>query len=73
MPTIYDNQERTILAGLEQFLGNAHRLDACVGYFNFQGWRLLEDSVARLTPKDSPTAARLLIGMHSETSRDLNL
>ena len=61
MPTIYDNQETTILAGLERFLGDAHSLDACVGYFNFQGWKLLEQSAARLSPESGKPAVRLLI------------
>jgi superfamily II DNA or RNA helicase len=73
MPTIYDNQEATILSGLERFLGDAHSLDACVGYFNFQGWKLLEQSAARLSPESGKPAVRLLIGMHSDVSYDLNL
>ena len=73
MPTIYDNQEATIISGLERFLGDAHSLDACVGYFNFQGWKLLEESAARLSPEPGKPAVRLLIGMHSDVSYDLNL
>lgn len=73
MPTIYDNQEATIISGLERFLGDAHSLDACVGYFNFQGWKLLEESAARLSPESGKPAVRLLIGMHSDVSYDLNL
>jgi SNF2 family DNA or RNA helicase len=73
MPTIYDNQEVTILSGLERFLGDARSLDACVGYFNFQGWKLLEESAARLSPESGKPAVRLLIGMHSDVSYDLNL
>jgi superfamily II DNA or RNA helicase len=63
MPNIYDNtKDRLLSDALLTALTNAESLDACIGYFNLRGWKILEKIVEDLSATESPKA-RILIGM----------
>ena len=71
MPTVFDNIETPFLDGedsngLKHALKLAFRGDFCVGYFNLRGWRCIDDVVNEWpmpSSGDSPSPARLLVGM----------
>jgi hypothetical protein len=71
MPTVFDNIETPFLDGedsngLKHALKLAFRGDFCVGYFNLRGWRCIDDVVNEWpmpTTEESPSPARLLVGM----------
>lgn len=71
MPRIFDNIDEHLGESLAHSLADAHRLDACVGYFNLRGWSQLADSVDAVQPQDNDPKVRLLIGMAERPDRDL--
>lgn len=64
MPEIYDNVNLQLGQALRETLAGSERLDACVGFFNFRGWKHVAEAVEGLSfrPRGAP-AVRLLIGM----------
>lgn len=65
MSRIVDNGEVTLSEALNEVLPHSAAFDACVGYFNLRGWRLLRDAIGRMQPDaaaDRPQV-RLLVGM----------
>ncbi len=66
MPEIYDNLDSHLGEALRQALAGSTRLDACVGYFNFRGWKEIAAAVDELPlGADASPPVRLLIGMHT--------
>lgn len=63
MPTIVDNIEIRLLDQLRQFIGNAVRLKACIGFLNLKGWEMLGELVDRLVPNRDDPPCRILVGM----------
>lgn len=63
MPTIVDNIEVRLLDQLQQLVGNAVRVKACIGFLNLKGWNMLGDLVASLLPNRKDPPCRLLVGM----------
>lgn len=63
MPTIYDNIETKLLAGLQDALKVAARADFCVGYFNLRGWRGIAPQIDALPKQGEGPACRLIVGM----------
>lgn len=73
MSRIYDNIELKFEKGLQGILSNVgvKRADFCVGYFNLRGWRMICDTIDKLSGDylyegDDRVfrTCRLLIGMH---------
>lgn len=61
---IVDNGVVTLAVALNEVLPHSVAFDACVGYFNLRGWRLLRDSIGQMQEADgSRPAVRLLVGM----------
>ena len=48
MPTIYDNQAKILIKGLNEALAASKRADFCVGYFNLRGWKEVSASIDAL-------------------------
>lgn len=64
MSRIVDNGVVTLSVALNEVLPHSVAFDACVGYFNLRGWRLLRDAIGKMQPGDgSRPAVRLLVGM----------
>ena len=65
MSRIVDNGDVTLSAALNEVLPHSSAFDACVGYFNLRGWRLLRDAVGKMQPDTAATRSqvRLLVGM----------
>lgn len=64
MSRIVDNGAVTLSAALNEVLPHASAFDACVGYFNLRGWRLLRDAIGAMQPSEaSRPPVRLLVGM----------
>jgi hypothetical protein len=64
MSRIIDNGEVSLAEALDDVLPHANGLDACVGYFNLRGWRLLRSAVRRMpSPVQDRPSVRLLVGM----------
>jgi superfamily II DNA or RNA helicase len=54
----------TLATALNEVLPHSVAFDACVGYFNLRGWRLLRDAIGQIQSVDeSRPPVRLLIGM----------
>lgn len=68
MSTIIDNGDVSLSDALNEVLPHAMAFDACVGYFNLRGWRLLRDGIGKMqvAPTGRP-AVRLLVGMAVST------
>jgi len=62
MPTIFDNIEKQLLAGLFDCLEISERSDFCVGYFNLRGWKQVAQHIDKYSGFDEK-CCRLLIGM----------
>ena len=74
MPTIYDNIETDLLAGLRQMLTGARRADFCAGYFNLRGWGKIAADIEQLPGEilgEKHEYCRLLIGMATPPDRIL--
>ncbi len=65
MPTIYDNINDKLMAGLGAMLEDARRADFCVGYFNLRGWAKLRPHIDALSGENGQYC-RLLVGMTSD-------
>lgn len=65
MSRIVDNGDVTLSAALNDVLPHASAFDACVGYFNLRGWRLLRDAIGKMQPVEDSNRpqVRLLVGM----------
>jgi superfamily II DNA or RNA helicase len=64
MSRIVDNGNVTLSAALNEVLPHAVAFDACVGYFNLRGWRLLRDAIGEMRPTEAARPpVRLLVGM----------
>ncbi|TYL50423.1 helicase-related protein [Agromyces mariniharenae] len=64
MSRIVDNGVVTLSVALNDVLPHSVAFDACVGYFNLRGWRLLRDAIGQMQPGDgSRPPVRLLVGM----------
>ncbi|MGC5076627.1 helicase-related protein [Agrococcus sp. DT81.2] len=64
MSRIVDNGAVTLSAALNEVLPHAVAFDACVGYFNLRGWRLLRNAIGAMQPSEaSRPPVRLLVGM----------
>jgi superfamily II DNA or RNA helicase len=70
MPDIYDNINKKLVDGLNQFLEQAIRADFCVGYFNIRGWNKLAAQIDKLPgalvdehDDRVPRVCRILVGM----------
>ena len=64
MSRIVDNGAVTLSTALNDVLPHAFAFDACVGYFNLRGWRLLRDAIGAMQPIDElRPPVRLLVGM----------
>lgn len=73
MSTIIDNGDVSLSHALNRVLPHSVAFDACVGYFNLRGWRLLRDSIGKLqqpTP-EGRTPVRLLVGMAVTTEESV--
>ncbi len=70
MPTIYDNTQNSLLAGLKSVVSLSHRSDFCVGYFNLRGWKELSDMVEKYTGNED-ACCRLLVGMQRLPIEDI--
>ncbi|WP_243073828.1 helicase-related protein [Microbacterium sp. SS28] len=65
MSKIVDNEDLSLRDALSAVLPHANAFDACVGYFNLRGWRLLREAIGtmrRPTP-EGRKQVRLLVGM----------
>ena len=69
MPTIYDNIEQALLAGLREALRVSRCADICVGYFNLRGWGGIAAQVEALAAPEDRPACRLIVGMASDPDR----
>jgi superfamily II DNA or RNA helicase len=66
MSRIVDNGDVTLSAALNEVLPHSSAFDACVGYFNLRGWRLLRDAIGKIQAvkdESSRPTVRLLVGM----------
>lgn len=65
MSRIIDNGVVALSTALNEVLPHAEAFDACVGYFNLRGWRLLRDAVGQMQvdPEADRPPVRLLVGM----------
>ena len=65
MSRIIDNGVVTLSSALTEVLPYSTAFDACVGYFNLRGWRLLRDVVVQIQPDHEAdrSPVRLLVGM----------
>ncbi|MBX3311057.1 MAG: hypothetical protein KF739_11585 [Cryobacterium sp.] len=64
MSRIIDNDDVTLSEALKEVLPHATALDACVGYFNLRGWRLLRSEIGQMQSVEGERPpVRLLIGM----------
>src|SRR4051812_11530270 len=63
MPRIFDNQNLPLGPALRQAMGEAVALDACVGYLNLRGWRVIADEVDALETGLRDPPVRALVGM----------
>ncbi|WP_085370722.1 helicase-related protein [Leifsonia sp. NCR5] len=69
MSRIVDNEDISLVDALNAVLPHAHAFDACVGYFNLRGWRLLREAIGTMqqpTP-EGRKRVRLLVGMSVST------
>ena len=68
MSTIIDNGEVSLAKALNKVLPHSMAFDACVGYFNLRGWRLLRQSIGQMKPPPGDRhQVRLLVGMAVST------
>ena len=63
MPKIYDNQEISLLSGLEDALRRSYKSDICTAYFNLRGWKKLASIVDEYNPENGGKC-RLMLGMY---------
>ena len=64
MPRIFDNIELPLLPALRDTIKLSYRVDFCVGYFNFRGWRRIGDLIEAYIGNQG-ACCRLLVGMQS--------
>lgn len=67
MPTIFDNIETPLLNELMATIGESHKADFCVGYFNLRGFAPFQNIIENWPPEQ----VRLLIGMYQSPSEEL--
>lgn len=65
MSRIVDNDDISLIDALNAVLPHAHAFDACVGYFNLRGWRLMREAIGmmQLPTPEGRKQVRLLVGM----------
>lgn len=64
MSRIVDNGEVSLADALNEVLPHSAAFDACVGYFNLRGWRLLREAIGSMKePSEGRAQVRLLVGM----------
>jgi hypothetical protein len=68
MSTIVDNGDVSLADALNKVLPHSMAFDACVGYFNLRGWRLLRGGIGEMqVPPSDRAQVRLLVGMAVST------
>ncbi len=70
MPTIYDNQNASMLAELRNTLDDSYKSDFCVGYFNLRGWQILAPNVECFAGGQN-AQARVIVGMNLSPDEEL--
>lgn len=70
MPTIYDNQNASMLAELRNTLDDSYKADFCVGYFNLRGWQILAPNIECFTGGEE-AQARVIVGMNLSPDEEL--
>lgn len=75
MSKIIDNEDLSLVEALNETLPHAHAFDACVGYFNLRGWRLVREAIGKMQqPKpDGRNQVQLLVGMAMSTEESVRL
>lgn len=73
MPTIYDNIELKLIAGLRNLLPEAYAAAFCVGYLNLRGWDQIADFVEKLPGGNEDRACRVLVGMHRPPEEEMRV
>lgn len=63
MPTIYDNQNTTLISGLKDALDRSYKSDICTAYFNLRGWKKIASAIQKYNPTKGQ--CRLLLGMYN--------
>ncbi len=70
MPTIVDNIETSLIQELQRSLSEKpRRLDSCIGYFNFRGFKKLLKIIDGIEPDNNKPAVRLLIGVSNNSTK----